>query len=98
MKDNDGKKYYSDREKCFSMEQTWKNIFRITEEKENCFDKDNSQHIDRYINVNFNGVESFPTVNMNRLSSENFYTREITIEEIKGFTRISKKKAPGTLK
>ncbi len=98
MKDNDGKKYYSDREKCFSMEQTWKNIFRITEEKENCFDKDNSQHIDRYINVNFNGVESFPTVNMNRLSSENFYTREITIEEIKGFIRISKKKAPGTLK
>ena len=32
MKDDDGKKYFTDKEKCNLMENTWKNVFRITEE------------------------------------------------------------------
>ena len=32
MKDDDGKKYFTDKEICNLMENTWKNVFRITEE------------------------------------------------------------------
>lgn len=79
------------------MEQTWRDVFRITEEEENNFDKDHSEHIDRYINANNNRVQSFPTANMNELNTD-FNTREITVEEIKGFIRRSKKKTPGSTK
>ncbi len=47
---------------------SWKrreDIFRITEEKENNFDKDHSEYIDRKINVNIYRVKAFPTLNSN---------------------------------
>ncbi len=80
------------------MEKTWKNVFKITEEEENNFDKHHSDHIDCYINVNISRVKSFPTANMNRLNTESYHTREITLEEIKTYIRRLKKKAPGSTK
>ncbi len=50
MKDADGDKYYTDKEKCNLMEKSWKSIFRITEEEVN-FDKNHSNHINNYINI-----------------------------------------------
>ncbi len=35
MKDSQGNKYFSDEEKCILMQQTWKDVFRITVEDEN---------------------------------------------------------------
>lgn len=98
MKDSEGNKYYSEKEKCNLMEKTWSNVFRITEEEENSFDQDHSEHIDRYINVNNHRIESFPTANMNRLNTEIVHTREITVEEVKALIRRTKKKAPGSTK
>ena len=98
MKDSDGNKYHSDKEKCNLMEKTWRNVFRITEEEKNNFDKNHSEHIDRYINVNFDKVRPFPTANMNIINTDNFHTREITVEEIKTSIRRSKKKTPGSTK
>ncbi len=82
MKDNEGNKYYPDQEKCTStlMQQTWKDVFRITADDENNFDENHSQYIDRYITVNENKVKSFPTVNLNRINNESIYTREIALE------------------
>ncbi len=80
------------------MEKTWKDVFRITEEEENIFDKNHSDHIDQYINIHNNRVKPFPTVNINRINNENYQTREITLEEIKLFIRRSKKKTPGSTK
>ncbi len=51
MKHNEGNKYFTDKEKCDLMEQTWKDVFKITEE-DNDFDKQHSDHINRYITVN----------------------------------------------
>ncbi len=65
------------------MEQTWRDVFRITEKEENNFDKDHSGNIDRYINANNSRVQSFPTANMNRLNTEDFNTRATTVEEKK---------------
>ncbi len=68
MKDKDGNKFYTDKEKCQLMEQTWRNVFRITEE-ENGFDKNHSDPINQYINVNLNKVEGFPIVNKNIINT-----------------------------
>ncbi len=32
MKDEDGNKYYTDKDKFNQLEKTWENVFRITEE------------------------------------------------------------------
>ncbi len=99
MEDNDGNKYFSEKEKCNLMEKMWKDVFRITEDEENHFDKDHSaEHIERYINVNNNRVKAYPTANSNRVNTEIYCIREITLEEIKTLIRRSKKKAPGSTK
>ncbi len=79
------------------MEKTWKNVFRITEEEDNYFDKTHSDHIDRYINIFSNITKPFPTANTNRLNADNNYTKEIALEDIKNFIRRTKK-TPGSTK
>ncbi len=98
MKDTEGKKYYSDKEKCNLMEKSWENVFKITEEEDNNFDQQHSDHINRYITVNNNRVNTFPTVDLSRINTEDYHTREITIEEIKTYIQRSKRKAPGSTK
>ena len=46
MKNTEGNKYYTDKEKYGLLESTWKDIFRITEDEEDLFDRDHSAHID----------------------------------------------------
>ncbi len=87
MKDNEGNKYYSDQENCTLMQQTCKDVFRITADDKNNVDQTHSQHIDRYITANENKVKSFPTANLNRINNESIYMREITLEELKTYIR-----------
>ncbi len=68
MKDKDGNKFFTDKEKYYLMEQTWKVIFRITEAEENKFDKHHSDHINGYINVNHDRVNTYQAVDLNRLA------------------------------
>ncbi len=51
MKDKDGNKYYTDKEKCILMERTWQDVFRITDEEEAKYDRQHSDHVNTYINV-----------------------------------------------
>ncbi len=97
MLDTDGNKHYSDIEKCILMENTWRDVFRITAEEERTFDLQHSLHIDRYININFNRINKYQTVDLSRLNT-NYHTREVTMEEIKTYIIRSKKKAPGNTK
>ncbi len=53
LKDSEGNKYYTHKEKCKLMENTWKDIFGITEEYEANFDVALSEHIDSYIKKKF---------------------------------------------
>ncbi len=57
MKEKDEKKYFPDKEKCNLMEETWKNVFKITGEDENNFSKQHSDHINWYITVNINRIK-----------------------------------------
>ncbi len=98
MKDSEGRKYYSDKEKCNLMENTWKDVFKISEEDDYNFDRVYADQINDYINANHNRVDTFPTVDLNRLNTVDYHTREITLEEVKTYIRRSKKKAPGSTK
>ncbi len=76
MKDADGNKYYTDKEKCNLMGKSWKSIFRITEEEAN-FDKDHSNHINNCINIQHKKITPFPAVDLQRLAKDNIYTMKI---------------------
>ncbi len=87
MKDPEGNKYLTDKEKCNLFERTWKNVFRITEEEELKFDRNHSDHIDRYININSQSVSSFPQSDLNRLNNENHHSRKMDKEDIKNILK-----------
>ncbi len=40
MKDEEGNKHFSDKEKCTLMVKSWRDIFKITKDDENNFDAD----------------------------------------------------------
>ena len=77
MKDSEGKKHYTDKEKCNLMEQTGKNVFRISEQEENNFDKHHSELIDRFIQAKSNKVKPYPTVDLSRVNTEDFHSRKM---------------------
>ncbi len=97
LQDQDGNTYYINKEKCIMMEQTWRDVCRITEEEENTFDIQHSQHIEAYIQIHNNRIKAYDTADLTRLDDGTFYTRQITIEEVKNTSQI-KNKAPGSSK
>ena len=78
------------------MEDTWRDIFRITEEEEATFDAQHSQHIEAYINIYKNKVKTYNRSDRSRLRNNCFYTRPINKEEIKRQLKRIKNKAPGS--
>ncbi len=96
MKDTDGNKYYTDKEKCTLMEKTWRDVFRITEEEERNFDQHHSQHIDTYININHHRVSPYITSDLSRLRNDSIITRPINKQEVKNHLQNFKNKAPGS--
>ncbi len=98
MRDEDKRKYYTNKEKCRLMERTWKDIFRISEEEEILFDEEHSHHIDTYINAQRQRTTPFPYVNLDRLNNDTIYTRKIEKTEIQKYLRGCNKKAPGESK
>ncbi len=98
LENKNGRKYHTDQQKCSIMEKTWKGIFRITEEEEYTFDIQHSEHIESYIRTHQRRIKPHNTTDFSRLHNSNFYTREITTEEIKKHLSRSKNKAPGSSK
>ncbi len=92
MKDDEGNKYYTDKEKCNILEKTWKDIFRTTNEEEATFDTVHSEYINTYVNIQQHRIKPFPTVELNKLNNGNYHTRIIYIAEIKRFIKDLKRK------
>ncbi len=95
LKDPEGNKYCTDKDKCQLMEDTWKDVFRITEEDEANFDAAHSDHINSYINILEDIIKPHNSSNLTRLNNDYFYIRKIQLHEITRYLRQSKKKAPG---
>ncbi len=98
LQDKDGNKHYTDKQKCTIMQQTWRDIFRITEDEENDFDTQHSEHIETYIQTEQHRTTPYNTTDQTRLDNSNFYTRPITVEEVKKYLSRSQNKAPGSSK
>ena len=93
--DENGRKYHTDKEKCSLMKDTWNNIFRITEEEEQKFDRTNSEHIDTYINNRFQRTEHYESIDYSRLDEQCHFTRPIKEEKVSMAIKRLKNKAPG---
>ncbi len=63
--------------------KTWKDIFRITEEEKNTFDREHSDDIETYMQIHHHRIKPRNTTDFSRLDESIFYTRPITTEEIK---------------
>ncbi len=74
------------------MQQTWKDIFRITQDDENNFDTQHSEHIETYIQIQQHRTTSYNTTDTTRLDNLNFHTRPMTVEEVKKHLSRFKKK------
>ena len=98
LQDSDGNKYFSEKEQCNIMERIWRDVFRITEDEEQTFDANHSQHIDLYIQENIQRTKPFDSTDVSRLDNNNFHIRPITLEEIKRHIKSFKNKAPGSSK
>ncbi len=98
LEDTVGNRYYTDAKKCKAMENTWKNIFKITEEEEASFDTLHYEHIDTYIDIQNHRIQPYNTTDLTRLDNGCFYSRPIDLEEIKRHIRRLKYKAPGSSK
>ncbi len=59
-----------------------KNIFKITEEEEAAFDTVHAAHIETYTSINTYKIEPY-RLKFIRLFSNCFYTRPISLEELK---------------
>ncbi len=95
LKDENGREYHTCKEKCLIMQNTWSNIFRITEEEEQKFDIEHSQHTDTYINDNNERIKHHETIDFNRLNENCHITKPITEDEVKININKLKNKAPG---
>ncbi len=96
MEDNDGNRYHTDAEKWRVMENTWKDIFRITEEDEAPFATLQSEHRDTYVNIQNTRIQPYDKTEVTRPDKGCFYTRPRDKDEIKRHIRKSKNKAPGS--
>ena len=95
LKDENGKEYHTDKEKCQIMQIIWSNIFRITEEEEQKFDRTHSEQIETFINENSQRIEHHGTINFDRLNENCCFTKPIKEDEVKTAIKRLKNKAPG---
>ncbi len=70
------------------MERTWQDVFRIIDEEEAKFDRQHSDHINTYININQLRLSPHLTSNVCRLRIDNILKRVIDKEKIMSHTEI----------
>lgn len=78
------------------MEQTWRDVFKITEKEENIFDTDHSEHTEAYIQIHHKRIKAYDTADLTRQNDTISYTIPITTEEVKKHISRLQNKAPGS--
>ncbi len=73
LTDDQGNKYFTDKEKCQVMAKPRKNVFTITPQENEAFYARHFEHISTYINIQQHRVTPYNRVDFNRLNN-NFYT------------------------
>ena len=87
------RKITNKKEQTRVLAETWENTFRIS--PNNNSNWANINKITTWINNNRSTTAPYKKINLSRLSEDNELTSPITIDELKNFIKIMKKKAPG---
>ncbi len=69
------------------MENTWTDVFRITEEDEANFEAAHSDHINTYICIFEDRIKPYNSSNLSRLKNDKFYTRKVQLHEINRYLK-----------
>ena len=74
----DNNKQTTTEEKESVFRNTWAKTFRISEEENQTFDRDNDTLVNQFINENQNRIKPYETANLSRLDSNNPLTKPFT--------------------
>lgn len=91
MEDTNGTRCYTDADTCKLVENTWTNIFKITNEEKAKIDRRNSEHMDAYKNLHNYRTSPYNTTDITQLNVEWFYTRPIDWKKRKTQTELKTK-------
>ena len=92
---HDNKKIYDEKGKEQIFRNIWKNVFRISPTENLQFDLDNEKVVDNYINNNKLEISPYHQANSHNLNNDNYFTSEITLQDIKNVIKQLKNNTPG---
>ena len=95
MKDAQGNKLYSDTEKEQLFRSTWEEVFQITPEENQQFDRINEELVNNFINANRHRLQPYETADLERLDRNNPLTKPIELYNITEIIKQFKDKSPG---
>ena len=93
--DERNNKVFDNKEKERIFRSFWENIFKISPEDNQNFDRQHEILVESFINENQDRVKPYPSANMERLDINNPLIRPIEEWEIKAIIKNFKNKAPG---
>ena len=79
----EGKKHYSDKDKCNAMKRAWNDIFRITPEENANYNNNHEDNIITLLNNIQDIISPHDTSDLTRLDNSSIFTREINTLDIK---------------
>ena len=92
---NNNQKIFENKEKIAAFTEEWKEVFKISEEENRNFDRENEEHVNRYLRENDYRLKIYRLANLNRLNENGPMTKPITNGDIKRILKSFKHKAPG---
>ena len=95
---HDNKKVYDDKGKEQIFREIWSNVFKISPIENLQFDQDNERIINNYINNNKLEISPYHQANPDNLNTDNYFTSEITTQDIKNIIKQLNNNTPGHTK
>ena len=92
------KKIYNVKEKENIFREIWGNVFRISPTENIQFDQENERIVDNYISNNTPEIIPYHQANPDNLNTDNYFTSEITLQDVKNNIKQLKNNTPGQTK
>ena len=89
---------YTVEEKEEIFRNIWTNVFRISPQEHQQYDKENETTVNNYINNNEADILPYQQANPNNLNTDPYYTAQITLDEVKQTIKQLKNNTPGATK
>ena len=93
--DTQGNKIFTERDKEVLFRDIWKNIFKIDPRDNQTFDLNHESMVQNYLHAHDFELELYARTDLDRLDTDNYLTRPVTLNDLKQIIRDMKNKAPG---